>query len=1042
MSDVRNRANSLNVSFPTPGVNNSSQGFRDNTAAAQQALFQASDEITNLQTTRLRFSGDAVGQSDRFENAIRIGADDPTLDISFTLGNTLPAGISYNTNTGDFILSFDAKGRLISSSVVEHEITWQVGHEPGDVVPIIGTAIGSGSGSITLPTFAFDTNGRLIGTNSQVINYGLQDQQLLQGSLLIGGSNNLSRELVAPTGSGAFALVAQGPNLSWQPVGAGTVSGVVGGIGITVTGDAAAPTVNLDLTKLSADPAITNVDELVYLKASDSQPYRLTLAQLRNSVVKVVVDEQPQLGGNLDVQNFRLMTTGNNGVEIHSKQTLPKSTLAVTETGISLTGDTGTTLALTAPVLTLAAPSLTLNGLRYPQTAGTLGQFLTQGPTNTLVWSSLQTFYQTIPDTIFVGQAGNDTTGNGSLNAPYLTISKALSVIPNNDATKSYTIMLLGGTYAENIDIQNKRRVALEGFFGSTNTVIQGNVQVLFNIDEFLMSKITVDSSADDLAQIQPTFAFIGGVGRSIIKDCSFLRGPGAKSDLTAISVNGQLGGDVNFVNCTVQGVIENTAISDTARVIFQNCGLPENGWTGLRVDTGSNTLISGAPLMKGIEHNGGVLIMENIGSIMPENYTVSVNNPDLPKWESNLPKFLTTTGGEAFESDVGVTLVENLDDQGDNVEALLLDPQGNPIDDPNNVGESLKTPWVQFFVEQPDTIRSYTVGLYSLANDDPGGVENKLELTGVNFYNDGEFSKIYKEGDCVWSFTRVKRRSDQDFINGPRLAYDVQPDEGNFMAHYTASGLLLQYSDDNTVVPDGVIDPKSGNTFHVTLTGSATIKLKTPEATAYAPGPLVTSGELYSEVLVAIRQDNIGNRSVSFTTTDGQSITWISNTAPNVVPDGLTFYLFRYFSRTRTWVGQKQVDASGMKVSPVTNLSYTLQATDAGSYIRRSNTAANQVIVPNNSAVQFNVGTQIQITQIGTGQTEIVPDSGVIINTPTGLFLRARFSSVWLTKVAANTWDLAGDLDPNFTSVVTTTVDNNLINVSSNNAKTDGSTI
>ena len=1042
MSDVRNRANSLNVSFPIPGVNNSSQGFRDNTAAAQQALFQASDEITKLQITRLNFTGDAVGQSDRFDNAVVVGAADPTLEIAFTLGNTLSAAISHNTDTGDFILSFDAKGRLISSSVVQHNIDWDTGHEAGTTVPIIGTAIGSGSSSITLPTFNFDARGRLIGTGSQVINYGLQNQTLLQGSLLIGGSNNLSRELVAPADTNAYALVAQGSNLSWQPVGSGTVSGVVGGIGVSVTGDAAAPTVNLDLTKLDTDPAITDVDELIYLKTSDSQPHRLTLAQFRNSVVRVVADEQPQLGGNLDVQNFQLMTTGTNGVVIHSKQALPKSTLAVTETGISLTGDAGTVLTLSAPAVTLQAPSLTLNGLLYPQAAGTPGQFLTQGPANTLVWSSLQTFYQIIPDTIFVGQAGDDATGNGSLNAPYLTIGQALSVIPNNDATKSYTIVLLGGTYVENIDIQNKRRVAIEGFFGLTNSVIQGNIQVLFNVDEFLMSKITVDSSADDLTQGQPTFAFIGGVGRSIIKDCSFLRGPGPKSDLTAISVNGQLGGDVNFVNCTIQGVIENAAISDTATVIFQNCGLPENGSTGLRTAPGSNTLVSGAPLMKGIEHNGGVLIMENIGSIMPENYSVNVNNPDLPKWETGRPKFLTTTGGEAFEDDVGVTLVENLDDMGDNVETLLLDPQGNPIDDPNNAGESLKTPWVQFFVEQPDTVRNYTVGLYSVANTNTGGAPNKLELTGVNFYNDGEFSKIYKEGDCVWSFTRVKRRSDQDFISGPRLAYDVQPDEGNFMAHYNASGLLLRYADDDSVVPDGVIDPKSGNTFHVTLTGSATIKLKTPEATSYAPGPLVTSGELYSEVLVAIRQDAIGNRAVTFTVTDGQPITWISNTAPNVVPNGLTFYLFRYFSRTRTWVGQKQVDASGMKVSPVTNLSYTLQATDAGSYIRRSNTSANQVIVPNNASVQFNVGTQIQITQIGTGQTEIVPDNGVIINTPTGLFLRARFSSVWLTKVAANIWDLTGDLDPNLTSVVTTTADNNSINVSSNTAKTDGSSI
>lgn len=1133
MSDVRNKANSLNVSFPIPGVNNASQGFRDNTNAAQQALFQASDEITKIQNTRLKFSGDAVGQSDRIANAVVVGAADPALEIAFTLGDTIGTGVSYSTNNGDFSLTFDGKGRLIGHSVVQHLIGWAGGHGKDVTVPIVGESMGTGTGSISFPTFKFDGSGRLTGTTTQVINYGLQNQKMTYGSLLIGGSTSFSRELVAPSANGVFALVANGPELSWQPVGAGTVSGVIGGTGIKVTGDAAAPTVNLDLSQLISEPGIDDVDELVYQDATDNTAKRLTLGQLRNKVVKVIADPSPQLGGALDVRDFHLMTTGNQGVAIYSAQAAAKSVLTVAEAGITASGPAGsigitttgvsatsgastlvmtttgvttstgltsqtltatgvkttngssvleltstgitstagstslvlvtgsgtltnganslsvaaqgitvqsaanTSLTLVGTSLALQAPSLTLNGQTFPTAAGPVGQFLSQGPNNTLIWSAPQAFFQTIPDTLFVGQGGNDTTGNGALNAPYLTIAKALSVVPNNDA-KTYTIMLLGGTYTENLDIQNKRNLAIEGFFGSTNSVIRGNIQVMFNVNSLLMSKITIDTSNQDLNNGQPTFAVLGGLGEGAFKDCNFLRGPNAKSDLTAISLNGQLGSDITFTNCTIQGKIDNATIADGSRVVFQNCGLPDSGWTGLKVKPDSNTFISGAPLMKGIEHNGGILVMENIGAIMPENYQVNVNNPALPKWENGRPKFVTTTGAEAFEDDAGVTLINTQDDEGNNVEVLLLDPQGNPIDDVNNPGESLKTTHEQFKVDQDDTITNYTVGLYSIANADTGETENKLELTNVNFYYQGAFSKLYKEGDCQWSFTRVKRRSDQDFITGPRLAYDVQPDEGNFMAHYTASGILLRYEDDNSVVPDGVIDPKSGNTFMVTLTNNATLKLKTPEATAYAPGPKTTSGELYSEVLVAVRQDANGNRQVGFSTTFG-AITWISNTAPNVVPGGLTFYLFRYFSRTRTWVGQKQVDASGMKVTPVTSSSYTLQATDAGSYIRRSNTSANQVVVPNNTSVQFNIGVQIQVTQIGTGQTEIVPGNSVIINTPDGRFLRKRFSNVVLTKVAANTWDLTGDLDPNQTSVVTTTVDNNQINVSSNTAKTDG---
>jgi hypothetical protein len=1040
MSDVRNRANSLNVTFPTPGVNNSSQGFRDNTNATQQALFQASDELTKIQNTRLSFVGDAAGQSDRFDNAVVVGAADPTLEINFTLANTILGPVTYNSDIGDFRLSFDAKGRLIAHEAIQHAIDWYVDHQSGITVPIQGTNIGTGSGNLVFPTFAFDQNGRLIATGTKTIPYGLLSHTLNQGSIIVGDSNNQSIAFSPPGGAGAFALVAQGSNLSWQPVGAGSVSGVTGGIGITVTGTGEAPTVNLDIGKLDAEPIVTNTDQFIFLSAGDNQPKRLTVAQLRNNLIEIVVDETPQLGGDLDVQGFSITTSGNNGVFIESHEIAPSSSIRVSQTGITLDGGTGTSLALQAPAVALQSPSLTLNGLLFPSAAGTTGQFLTQGPSNTLVWSSVQQFFQTIQNTIFVGKNGNDTTGNGSLNSPYLTINRALSEIPNGDLMTTYTIMLLGGTYQENVDIQNKRNLAIEGFFGSTNSVIKGNVQVLFNVDSLLMSKITIDTSDQPSSIFQPTFAIIGGVGKATFKDCAFLRGQGPLSDLTVMSLNGQLGGDVNFFNCTIQGKIDNSTIAGGNRVVFQNCGLPENGWTGLQLSPESFTLISGAPLLKGIEHNGGVLIMENVGSIIPENYSVNINNPSLPLWESGRPKFLTTTGGDAFEDDPGVTLVNNQDDEGNNVETLLLDPQGNPIDDPNNAGESLKTPWVQVTVQQPDTIRDYTVGLYSIADANTGGAENRLELTNVNFYYNGEFSKIYKEGNCEWSFTRVKRRSDQDFISGPRLAYDVQPDEGNFVGHYNASGILLRYTEDNSVVPDGVIDPKSGNTFLVNLTGSATLTIKTPEPTSYAPGPLNTSGELYSELLIAVKQDSVGNRQVNFQVTQGGPITWISSTAPNIVPNGLTFYLFRYFSRTRTWVGQKQVDAAGMKVTPVTTASYTLQTSDAGSYIRRSFTGPNQVVVPNNSTVQLNIGVQIHITQIGSGQTEIVPGPSVIINTPTSRFTRTRFSNVTLTKVAANIWDLSGDLDDNQSSVVTNTADNNQINVSSNLALTDGS--
>ena len=41
--------NGINVGYPTPGVNNDSQGFRDNSAAIKANLDTAATEITDLQ---------------------------------------------------------------------------------------------------------------------------------------------------------------------------------------------------------------------------------------------------------------------------------------------------------------------------------------------------------------------------------------------------------------------------------------------------------------------------------------------------------------------------------------------------------------------------------------------------------------------------------------------------------------------------------------------------------------------------------------------------------------------------------------------------------------------------------------------------------------------------------------------------------------------------------------------------------------------------------------------------------------------------------
>jgi len=75
-------------------------------------------------------------------------------------------------------------------------------------------------------------------------------------------------------------------------------------------------------------------------------------------------------------------------------------------------------------------------------------------------------------------------------------------------------------------------------------------------------------------------------------------------------------------------------------------------------------------------------------------------------------------------------------------------------------------------------------------------------------------------------------------------------------------------------------------------------------------------------------------------------------------------------------------------------------------------NASPNTVTVPSNSSVAFVVGTQITVRQAGAGQTTIAAGTGVTINTPETLALKGQHSAATLIKVAADEWDLTGDLE------------------------------
>ena len=91
---------------------------------------------------------------------------------------------------------------------------------------------------------------------------------------------------------------------------------------------------------------------------------------------------------------------------------------------------------------------------------------------------------------------------------------------------------------------------------------------------------------------------------------------------------------------------------------------------------------------------------------------------------------------------------------------------------------------------------------------------------------------------------------------------------------------------------------------------------------------------------------------------------------------------------------------------------SYTAVLTDDGKLCTMSVGSANNFTVPPNSSVAFGIGTQLNIAQLGAGQTTIVAGAGVTINSAGAkLKLLTQYAVATVVKTDTNTWFAVGNL-------------------------------
>jgi hypothetical protein len=266
------------------------------------------------------------------------------------------------------------------------------------------------------------------------------------------------------------------------------------------------------------------------------------------------------------------------------------------------------------------------------------------------------------------------------------------------------------------------------------------------------------------------------------------------------------------------------------------------------------------------------------------------------------------------------------------------------------------------------------------------------ISQTRVDFIYDGATWQIYAnvgpqgaqgiQGTSIQGVTGsqgIQGIEGIDGING-FLSWSTQT------SNYTASNL------------DGVIANTSGGSFTVTLPTTPVIGA----IVVIADGANWGASES-SNLIVARNGSTIEGQFEDF-------VLDISQTRVDFVYDGATWQVY-------TNAGPQGADGvDGLPIVSInpTATSRTFLASDANNMIFITSSSVSTITIPNDSTLNFPIGTVVYITQDGAGQVTIANEGNVVVRIRSGLTNKTavRYSTCNATKVASNTWYLFGDLE------------------------------
>lgn len=815
----------IDDNYPYAGVNQSSQGFRDNFRSIKNNLTTAGNEISSLQTKQISITGDATGISGQ----LGAGNTQPAA-INLVLSTSGVVAGTYDTVNKSISLSVDSKGRVVSLTTTPTPTRPSV---VGDAAPVITSTPALGNATqIDLPILSIDQYGTVTAVSSLTAKFGIKDHPLAKGSLLVGTTQGVSAEFPLPNESFSNADIW---TLSWNPIFGGAygvqwrklppiidnpakVIAVQPGPGVSVDAtDENNPIVRFDASTMAnyGSTVIQNNLEVITFNPALGTSTKIPFNQLAASVgptglTALIDDPAPTLGGNLNTNGFKITGQGGgvtiettvNGPVIINGQTMPNqagvdgATMTIDGSGRMYWNPPAPVAAVTQVnggngISTLPSVGITGTGsvnLDYtnlpvgtPQANETIAYQSVTGMKK-FAASSLMMLNNTI---VFVDPfKGNDVVGAGTMTNPFKTIAFAQSNV-TADINGVSKIILYPGIYSDGFTV-NKSNVEFASMFVNDTVICTGKVFINAGLKRTIFTRIRFDISNSYQDPTTLAIEVANGCDSITFNECDFLRfADEFDRSLPIVKMTGAQNGDVRFIGCKFSGKIINNLAPVTTDVEYglyiTEAVTNNNARIGLETSGTSHTVLSFAEVVDYIDHKGGYLELNSINQITG-NYT----DDDL----------------------------ESMDD---------------PEDDPADYGFK-------------------PIGILSTAtnNNDNALVLNNV-YSGIATALGTLFTPIKKTGTAKYQFTNVTRDSNIDEINGVRIRVSSPLKVDSFNPVKVSTGTAIS------------IDVLKDEAYNVNLTANTALNF-------VVPNMLDVLG--YKEAIIILKQDATGNRNVTFNTT------------------------------------------------------------------------------------------------------------------------------------------------------------------------------